>query len=158
MSDDPRAADASFYSRALFEQSPFSTVIYDAEGHLLAANAAFERFWGVSLDTAPPGYSVLTDPELERQGALPAIRRAFAGEAAVATPPVRYDISRLSTTGGGRSVWTQGHFYPVRDTEGRVTHVVLVHVDLTARMEAEEALRVSEERFRTALRGSPVVT
>ena len=150
-------ADTPFYARALFEQSPFSTVIYDARGHILAANAAFERFWGVSVASAPPGYCVLTDPELERQGALPMIRRAFAGERAV-TPPVRYDISRLSTTGAGRTVWTEGHFYPVRDAEGRVTHVVLVHVDLTGRVEAEEALRVSEERFRTALRGSPVVT
>ncbi|HKG95966.1 MAG TPA: PAS domain S-box protein [Gemmatimonadaceae bacterium] len=157
MSDDPRAADASFYSRALFEQSPFSTVIYDAEGRLLAANAAFERFWGVPVDSAPPDYNVLADPELERQGALPVIRRAFAGETVV-TPPVRYDISRLSTSGAGRTVWTQGHFYPVRDAGGRVTHVVLVHVDLTARVEAEEALRLSEERFRTALRGSAVIT
>src|SRR5919112_2247629 len=89
-------------SRALFEQSPFSTVIYDAEGHLLAVNPAFQALWGVGIETAPPGYSILTDPELERQGALPLIRRAFAGKA-VTLPPVRYDISAVATGGEGHA-------------------------------------------------------
>lgn len=141
-------------SRALFEQSPLSTVIYGPEGHLLAVNPAFQALWGVGLDTAPPGYSILTDPELERQGALPLIRRAFEGEA-VTLPPVRYDISTVSTSGHGHARWSQAHLFPVRDADGRVTHVVLTHVDLTPVMQAEEALRASEERFRGAQEASP---
>jgi PAS domain S-box-containing protein len=141
-------------SRALFEQSPFSTVIYDAEGHLLAVNSAFRALWGVGIETAPADYTILTDPELERQGALPLIRRAFAGEPVV-TPVVRYDISKVAASGAGRTLWTQAHLFPVRDAGGAITHVVLTHIDLTARMEAEEALRVSEERFRGAQEGSP---
>jgi len=141
-------------SRALFEQSPFSTVIYDAEGHLLAVNPAFRALWGVGIETAPPGYSVLTDPELERQGTLPLIRRAFAGEAVI-TPVVRYDISKVAATRAGRTVWTQAHLFPVRNVHGAITHVVLTHIDLTARVEAEEALRRSEERFRGVQERSP---
>ena len=147
--DDAAPADARAgggLARALFEQSPFSSVIYDADGHLVAVNDAFRAMWGVGIETAPPGYTVLADPELERQGVLPIIRRAFAGES-VATPPVRYDISRVSATGEGRTLWTQGHFYPLRDAAGRVTNVVLTHVDLTERMEAEEAARHSTARI-----------
>jgi len=144
-------------AEALFAQSPFSTVIYDPAGRPLAVNAAFERMWGVSLQTAPPDYSVLTDPELERQGALPAIRRAFEGETVV-TPAVRYDISRLSTDGAGRVLWTQAHLYPVRGSDGRLTHVVLTHLDLTEQKESEQTLREQEERLRLAQRAGHIGT
>ena len=63
--------DAGPVSRALFDQSPFSTVIYDSEGHLLAVNDAFCSLWGIGMDSVPEGYSVLTDPELEEQGVIP---------------------------------------------------------------------------------------
>jgi len=134
-------------AHALFEQSPLSTVIYDAEGRVLALNAAFEALWNVRLEDVPTDYSVLTDPELERQGALPAVRRAFAGET-VTSPPVLYDIREVAPGSGGRRVWSQGHFYPVRDASGRVTHVVLTHIDLTERMESDSALRASVEQAR----------
>ncbi|HEU0015589.1 MAG TPA: ATP-binding protein [Longimicrobium sp.] len=152
---DRAAADA--LARALFADSPFSMVIYDAEGHVLAVNRAFERMWGVALESVPPGYTVLADPELERQGALPVIRRAFAGERVV-TPPVRYDIASVSRTGEGRSLWTQGHFHPVRDDAGRLTHVVLTHTDLTDLKETEEALAAREERLRLAQRAAHIGT
>jgi PAS domain S-box-containing protein len=144
-------------AEALFTQSPFSTVIYDPAGRLLAVNPAFERLWGVTLQTAPPDYCVLTDPELERQGVLPAIRRAFEGETVV-TPPVRYDISRLSTDGGGRVRWVQAYLYPVRDAAGTLTQVVLTHLDLTEQKEGEIALREREERLRLAQRAARIGT
>jgi PAS domain S-box-containing protein len=144
-------------AEALFTQSPFSTVIYDPAGRLLAVNPAFEKLWGVTLETAPPDYCVLTDPELDKQGALPAIRRAFEGEPVV-TPAVRYDISRLSTDGGGRARWTQAYLYPVRDAAGTLTQVVLTHLDLTEQKEGEIALREREERLRLAQRAARIGT
>jgi PAS domain S-box-containing protein len=140
-------------ARALFAQSPLSTVIYDPVGRPLAVNAAFERLWGAGLQTAPANYSVLTDPELERLGALPFIRRAFAGETVV-TPPVRYDLSRVATDGVGAVLWTQAHLYPVRAPDGRLTHVVLTHLDLTEQKESEQTLRDREERLRLAQRAA----
>jgi signal transduction histidine kinase len=124
----------------MFEQSPFSTVLYDSEGHLLAANAAFSAFWGVDVSSAPAGYSVLRDPELDRLGVLPIVRRAFKGEV-VTTPPVCYDISKLSQHGAGQTRWTQGHFHPLLDEQGNVQVVVLTHIDLTETIEAESRIR-----------------
>lgn len=127
-------------ARMMFEQSPFSTVLYDAQGHIIAANSAFEKLWSVDIANAPLDYCVLEDPELERAGALETVRRAFAGEA-VTTPPVRYDIAKLSVGGAGRVRWTQGHFQPLLDEDGQVQMVVLTHIDLTDRIEAEVNLR-----------------
>jgi PAS domain S-box-containing protein len=141
--------DAGAVARALFDQSPFSTVVYDAKGHPVAVNEAFQALWGVSLDSIPPGYSVLEDTDLERQGVLAQIRQAFSGETVI-TSPVRYNISNVSESGKGRSLWTQGHLFPVRDRHGNVTHVILKHIDLTAQMTIEQDLRASEERLRLA--------
>ena len=129
---------------ATFLQSPVSTVVYDPAGRPLAANPAFERLWGAGLADVPADYSVLTDPQLEAAGVLPAIRRAFAGEA-VTLPALRYDVA--STTGRGRTRWTQAHLYPVRDAAGRVEQVVLAHEDVTARREAEATLAQRNEQL-----------
>ena len=134
----PRGADRDV-ARALFEQSPFSTVLYDPAGRVVAVNAAFERLFGLTKDAIPASYSVLSDPQLERVGLLPTVRRAFDGEV-VAMPPVFYDAATLDR--GGRRSWTQAHLFPMRDAAGAVTGVVLVHVDLTERVEAEEQLQV----------------
>lgn len=149
--------EAAPVARALFDQSPFSTVVYDASGHPVAVNDAFTELWGVSLQSVPADYSVLSDPELEKQGILSEIRRAFEGETVI-TPPVRYNISRVSATGYGRSLWTQGHFFPVKDSAGKVTHVILKHIDLTAQMTVEEQLRTSEERLRLATQSAGIGT
>ena len=132
----------------MFDQSPFSSVLYDANGHVVAANAAFVQMWGVGADSAPPGYSVLADSELARQGALPLVQRAFQGEP-VMIPAVRYDISKLSSTGAGSVRWAQGYFYPLKDESGRVQLVLLTHVDLTDRIESELKLRVAVADLQT---------
>ena len=138
--------------REAFEQSPLSTVVYDATGRPIAANPAFERLWGVGIADVPAGYSVLKDPQLEAAGVLPRLRRAFgldgareekgAGET-VLLPAVRYDVA--STTGRGQALWTQAHLYPVRASNGAVERVVLMHIDVTEERRGEEALREAAE-------------
>ncbi|HEX2779521.1 MAG TPA: GAF domain-containing protein, partial [Gemmatimonadaceae bacterium] len=141
----PREPIADGLAQALFDQSPFSSVIYDADGKPLALNAAFTALWGARLEDVPEDYNVFDDPQLEAQGVIPAIRRAFAGEP-VTTPPVRYSMAEVSTRGEGRTVWTQGHFHPLRDETGRVAHVVLTHIDITERVRTHEELQRAVDR------------
>lgn len=89
--DDPYSSigGAAALVGALFDRSPFSTVLYDATGHIVSANPAFERLFGLSVGDIPPSYCVLSDPELERGGHLPLVARAFEGNVTV-LPLVRY--------------------------------------------------------------------
>ncbi|MFI5239254.1 MAG: ATP-binding protein, partial [Gemmatimonadales bacterium] len=123
-------------------------VIYDMAGHFVFANAAFDDLWGANASSAPSGYSVLHDRQLQAQGVQSLIERAFNGEVVV-TPPVRYDAAYISD--GARTVWTTGHFYPLCGKDRKQYGVALIHVNLTARMDAEEALRHNEHRLRMAL-------
>ncbi|MGZ8413058.1 MAG: ATP-binding protein [Gemmatirosa sp.] len=129
----------------LFAQSPFSVSVYDRDGRVVTGNAAYERHWGIRLADVPSDFSLFTDPQLARDGLLPLLRRAFAGEHVV-LPPVRYDAA-AATDGPGRAVWTQGHCYPVRDADGVVRHVAILHEDATARLEAAQALHSLNQRL-----------
>lgn len=134
--------------RGLIELSPLSTVIYDMAGHPVFANPAFEKLWGASVSQAPADYSVLHDAQLQAQGLEPLIARAFRGEIMV-TPPVRYDAAFVAA--GAHTLWTTGHFYPLFGADHVQHGVALVHLNLTARVGVEEALRHSEHRLRMAL-------
>jgi PAS domain S-box-containing protein len=113
---------------ALFLRSPLSTVIYDAAGRVVAVNPAYTRRTGLSATDIPRDYSILSDRELDRRGVLPLVKRAFEGED-VTLPPLRFAAS--SPDGGRTAAWMRAHLHPVRDASGEVTHVILVHIDLT---------------------------
>jgi PAS domain S-box-containing protein len=126
---------------ALFAQAPYSVALYDVQGRVAAANAAYERHFGIRLADLPPDFSLLSDPQLRESGLLDQIRRAYDG-VVVMLPPIRYDAAR-ATGGAGQAVWTQGHCYPVRDAAGAVAYIAVVHTDVTERVEAESALRAA---------------
>ena len=50
----PGATIAGALAEALLAQCPFGVAVYDLDGRLAAANAAYERHWGIRLPTSPP--------------------------------------------------------------------------------------------------------
>jgi PAS domain S-box-containing protein len=138
---------SEFRFQRLVEQSPLSTQVFAADGSVRQVNRAWERLWGVTLADLPD-YNILHDPELERLGILPLVRRAFAGEA-VTIDPIPYVPDRGQYAGQTR--WCGAYVYPVRDASGAVDEVVLVHNDVTALKGAEAALRAATERWELAV-------
>lgn len=144
---DPLALLAGF-----FAQSPTGLQVYDASGRSLLTNAAFRELFG---SEPPPGYNVLTDEIAEARGILGMIKRAFAGET-VQTPATWYDPRELRQVqvAEGKRVAIEATVFPLRDTQGEVSHVAIVFKDLTAELlarEQAEAGRAAMEEFTAVL-------
>ncbi len=133
--------------RSLVEQSPISTVVFDANGRPLDSNPAFERLFGATLHDAPAGYTVFDDPQLHASGAIPLLERAFRGEE-VMLPAMRYDTRLTSTTGKGNVFWAEAVLYPIRDAAGKLSRVVMLQTDVSEKMEAEKKRLATEASLR----------
>ncbi|OBV38688.1 ATP-binding protein [Janthinobacterium psychrotolerans] len=136
----------------LFEQAPVSIQILAPDGRTIRVNKAWHELWQIYEGTAlndlvfSAGYNVLTDPQLVQSGIAVLLQRAFAGES-VEIPSARYDVAALG--GDGPARWVTARAHPIKDGEGKVLEVMLMHEDITERVENESALRLREERFRS---------
>jgi PAS domain S-box-containing protein len=148
-----RASEARF--RDLFEQFPHSVKVYAQDGSVVRVNAAYERLWGLTLEQVAR-YNPLRDVEQPETSAL--VRRAFAGETVI-LPPILFqpsDIVEGAVPPAGLEWprWVQASYFPLRDADGQVQEVVVVHQDVTDQRTAEEAVRASEESYRTIFESS----
>ena len=138
--------------RELFRQAPVSLQILAPDGRTLRVNKAWESLWQIHEGSelqkyVLSEYNVLADPQLISNGIHAYLARALAGES-VEIPAIRYDVGQLE--GGVRHVrWVTARAHPIKDEDGAVLEVMLMHEDITERIEAERALRVREERFRS---------
>ena len=142
--------------RELFEQAPVSIQILAPDGRTLRVNKAWEALWQIYEGSALRDYvfgeyNVLQDPQLIESGIAALLQRAFAGES-VQIPAARYDVAALGGTGPVR--WVTARAHPIKDPAGHILEVMLMHEDITERVEAEAALRLREERFRSLVMAS----
>lgn len=62
-----------------------------------------------------------------------------------ATDECHYELRMIRRDGS--VIWTDVRGHGIRDSTGRLTHLIGATVDITDRKQAEQALRESEERF-----------
>lgn len=120
---DARKRDASFRP----------TIVY--------VNEAFDRITGYTRDQVIGRTPrILQGPKTQRSE-LDRIRKALETES-----PVRAEV--INYTKCGREYWLELDIVPVTNEAGDVTHFVSIQRDTTDRRRTEEALRMSETRFR----------
>jgi PAS domain S-box-containing protein len=127
--------------RTMIEQSPFSVQIISPDGMTRQVNQAWQKLWGVRLDQIA-GYNILEDKQLVAKGVMPYIKRAFEGQAAM-IPPILYDPNRTIpdiTVNEAPGRWVRAFAYPVKNSAGEVSEVVLMHEDISEQKRAEEAI------------------
>ena len=111
---------------------------------IIYANAAFESLTGYTPDfVLGRNCRFLQGPETDA-AARDTIRRAVGN-----AEPCTVEI--LNYRKDGTPFWNRLSITPVRDEQGVVTHFIGVQSDVTARREAEDALRTTRDELQRAL-------
>jgi PAS domain S-box-containing protein len=140
-------AKETFLDRVV-NQSPFATWISDAEGTLQHANPALKKFLNLTDEQLVGKYNVLKDPLVERQGLVPLIRTVYEQGKSISFT-CDWDGNDIPTMdlGDSNSVSIEATMFPIHNSEGELTNVVLNWIDITARQQAEAALREAHDEL-----------
>jgi PAS domain S-box-containing protein len=132
--------------KTIFDQTPVSTQVLSPDGYTVMVNKAWEKLWNVKFSQLG-SYNMLKDKQLEATGTMPYIRRGFKGEI-VNIPAIRYDPAKTIDIKGANARWLSARMYPIKNSKGKISYLVLQHEDITERKNFEENLKESQERLR----------
>jgi PAS domain S-box-containing protein len=125
--------------RSIFNAAQDSMVLRDADLRVVDANAAYTALSGYSREEVLGRDTVPTSPPEQMETIKALHRRALAGE------PVHFELPARHKDGRGFELELRG--VPAQH-QGR-PHVLYVGRDISERKRAEEALRLSEEQYRS---------
>ncbi|MCU0632042.1 MAG: PAS domain S-box protein [Methanolinea sp.] len=146
--DALRESEAKF--RAIIDQSFEFIGLMILDGTLIEANRAALQFAGISASAVmnrpfweTPWWSHSADLQERLKDA---IRRAASGET------VRFEATHPAAD--GHLAYIDFSIKPVEDSTGKILYLIPEGRDITERKNAEEALRESEEKYRTVVEQS----
>ncbi|MGH8496992.1 MAG: PAS domain-containing protein [Gammaproteobacteria bacterium] len=149
---EPSPSEVEGQFREMIDALPASIYTTDAQGRLTHFNRACVTFsgrtpnlgtdnWCVTQRLYHPNGTPMPHDECPMAIALKE-GRALRGEQAIAERP------------DGTHVWFEAYPTPLRDSDGTITGGINMLVDITARKQAEERLRLSEEFLRPIMESS----
>ena len=133
--------------RTIYEASPVAIVEVDEDGKFLSCNPAAVSLFGYSeKELLQKTFTDLKHPE---DGA--AAPRILSDLSSVGKRKVRFEKRFIRKD--GKTIVALVTVSTVRDERNRITHAVMIIDDITDRRLAEEALRNSEEQYRSLVDG-----
>jgi len=146
--EDLRISNA--FLNSMIEQSPTPTWISNDKGTLIRINQACCTLFNITEKDVVGKYNIFKDNLVDSQGFMPLVENVF-NKGELTRFELKYDTSQLKNLNLERqaSVFLDVTIFPIIDHNGKVTNAVIQHIDITTRKAAEEALRKSEDRYRT---------
>ena len=142
------------------------TPLKDAEDALKVSEQAFRALLNAATDTAfllDTSYTILASNEIAATR-LGYTSKELLGKNLIDLFPRDVAKKRMANLDKARETGRpvrfldrrekrlfDSNYFPVRDTEGKVTRIAIFAREITAQVRAEEALRESEEKYRTIL-------
>lgn len=138
---------------AFVRHSPAPTWIADADGTMVEINRALCEMLQVQPEEVIGTHNVFEDGNLDAPEKKALVRRAFDDGEAVTflnTHPFSSPASDEDAT-----LHVSVSAFPIKDAQGKVTHVVFQYADLTELMAAEAAQRETEQKYRSLVESIP---
>ena len=148
-------AETQLFLNSIIEYSPNSMWIFDEHGTLIRLNQACRDNLHLKDDEVIGKYNIFEDNLIEEQGFIPMVKDVFK-KGLTARFTILYDTSALKNLKLERTikVFLDVHISPILNPQGKVTHAVIQHNDITDRKLAEQTLTESVEKYRVLLEGS----
>ncbi|MFQ5612121.1 MAG: PAS domain S-box protein [Anaerolineae bacterium] len=135
------------FSRAV-EQSASAVIITDVKGDIEYVNPRFTTMTGYTAEEV-----IGQNPRILNSGETPGDEYKRLWETISAGGEWLGEFHNKKKN--DEFFWVSTSISPIRNSEGVITHFLGIQEDITARKEAEAALRESERRFRLLLGSSP---
>jgi len=142
---------------SVIENSPFGMHVMDAKGVIIRANQALRDILNVTDDMIVGKYNVLHDENMEAQKLMPVVEAVFND-----LKSARFIMFWTGSKAGDVDLsianehWIDVAMFPITDEAGKLVNAVCQYVEITERKQAEEALRINEEKLNQIINSSPV--
>jgi len=136
----------------MIDKNPMSFQIVNNEGYTIHVNEAHTKLFGA---IPPPDYSIFNDFTLIQKGFSNLLQQVKNGEA-VYFPDFYYNAKDISSTFADKPVWIRMYIFPIFDKSDNPERFVLMHEDITERIQTQARLKQNEERYRAIFESSPI--
>jgi len=147
--DEPAHGESTF--RTIFEMAGTAIIVFDLEGRIREFNPAAERLHGCHRDdVVGRRYTSLFVPKETRNALRSEMRK-------IAAKDIGHDLEISIHGADGHERVISWNGTRLRSNDGIPTGMIAIGQDITARRQAERALRNSEQRFRELADAAPIL-